>query len=265
MRKLRSKRTSERVQNQIKDNPANPYRMSSDKGLYDHFNIIFDFFMSSSLASVGTRCVIGFAMSFTCAETCSYARRRFSRGKIGIIWEAMRAVGGLATLQRLTPSLHTPRAEININYAVMFTFTWFLCFYKPFHFSLTKIECVAKNKPFMDFSALLPFTNWLLLWEFFSLIPFICEQKLPKQICKTTVFWANECQTSNVLFSGLKKGKKCQDRVKDFFSLNFSVNSLGYNVNVTLRQRGEFLTEEIPRNEKLLKALFCVEFIKVGD
>lgn len=37
-----------RVRNQIKDNPANLYRMSSDKGLCDHFNIIFDFFMPSS-------------------------------------------------------------------------------------------------------------------------------------------------------------------------------------------------------------------------
>lgn len=102
---------SERVQNQIKDNPANPYRMSSDKGLYDHFNIIFDFSASSSLAPV--RSAVRDWLRHVFLRPLERARMLDGDlvGKWEIIGEAMRVAGRLKTLQRLTPALHTPQAK----------------------------------------------------------------------------------------------------------------------------------------------------------
>lgn len=67
---VRNRLKGKRIQNHIKDNLANSHiEMSSDKGLYDHFNIIFD--SLCHLRIFGAVCVTASNNSY--AERVSHA------------------------------------------------------------------------------------------------------------------------------------------------------------------------------------------------
>lgn len=120
---------------------------------------------------------------------------------------------------------------------------------------------LRSNKPFMDFSALLPFTNWLLLWISFLLFANKnWENKFAKQ-----PFLLNRMY----FFRVQRKEKNVKIVWKIFFRFTFPWIPWGIMWMLCHGNEKSFWLERFREMKsfllKLSKALFCDEFVKVRD